>query len=47
MKSGALFWMIVFGISAAAFFVVAVVVTIKGFGDLRDLLRPSDEREPD
>ncbi|MCA1603247.1 MAG: hypothetical protein LC776_16960 [Acidobacteria bacterium] len=44
MKTGTLLWMIIFAISAAAFFIVAAIVTIKGFADLRDLLRPPDER---
>ncbi|HYN25068.1 MAG TPA: hypothetical protein VES69_08475 [Pyrinomonadaceae bacterium] len=44
MKTGTFFWMIIFAISAAAFFIVAAIVTIKGFSDLRDLLRPPDER---
>jgi hypothetical protein len=34
----ALFWLVVFGASAVLFFAIAVVVTIRGVGDLRDLL---------
>jgi hypothetical protein len=44
MRTGTLVWMIIFAISAATFFVVAAIVTIKGLGDLRDLLRPPDDR---
>lgn len=44
MTNGALFWLIVFAISAAVFFVVAAVVAFKGLSDLRGLLsRPDDK----
>lgn len=39
MTSGALFWIVVFGIFTACFFVVAAIVAVKGSYDLRDLLR--------
>jgi hypothetical protein len=43
MNSGAIFWTIVFALSAACFFIVAAIVTVKGSSDLRDLLRvPKD-----
>jgi hypothetical protein len=38
MTAGALFWLIVFGVSAILFFAVALVVTFRGLGDLRELL---------
>jgi hypothetical protein len=38
MNNGTLFWMIIFGVAALFFFGVAAVVTVKGFGDLKDLL---------
>ncbi len=42
MTDGALFWFIVLAVAALLFFGVALVVTIRGVGDLRDLLnRPS------
>ena len=44
MTSVALFWLIVFAISAAVFFIVAAVVAFKGFSDLRGLLRRSDNK---
>jgi hypothetical protein len=44
MNTGTLIWLIIFAISAATFFIVAGIVTIKGLSDLRDLLRPPDER---
>jgi hypothetical protein len=37
MTSGALFWFIVGGFFAALFFGIALVVTIRGIGELRDL----------
>ena len=44
MRTGTLIWLIIFAISAATFFIVAAVVAVKGIGDLRDLLRPPDDR---
>ena len=41
MTTGALIWLIVFGVSAVVFFLVALVVTILGLGDLRELLSGS------
>lgn len=41
MNTGTLLWIIIFAISATIFFVVAAVVAVKGFGDLRDLLGSS------
>jgi hypothetical protein len=38
MTSGAIFWLVVFGISAFLFFAVALVVMARGMADLRDLL---------
>ena len=45
MKTGALVWLIIFAISAATFFIIAAIVTVKGFSDLKDLLRPPAERD--
>ena len=39
MNSGALIWMIIFAACALCFFAVAAVVSVRGFGDLRELLR--------
>lgn len=47
MNTGTFVWLIIFAISAAVFFIVAGIVTIKGLGDLRDLLRAPDERHTD
>ncbi|MBF8295045.1 MAG: hypothetical protein HW389_1590 [Bacteroidetes bacterium] len=44
MTAGALFWLILFGIAALVFFGIALVVTIRGVGDLRDLLSSSEHR---
>ena len=40
MRTGILLWLSIFAISAATFFIVAAVVSVNGFSDLRDLLRP-------
>jgi len=47
MTAGALFWLLLFGIAALVFFGIAVVVTIRGVGDLRDLLKSSVRRIKD
>ena len=39
MNTSTLIWMIIFAASALCFFVVAAVVAIRGFGDLKELLR--------
>jgi hypothetical protein len=46
MTSGALIWLIIFGISAAGFFLIAAVVGYKGFADLQVLLRHSGRLSP-
>ena len=38
MNTGTLVWMIVFAASALCFFVVAAVVSVRGLGDLKELL---------
>lgn len=43
MTGGALFWMIVGVVSAAIFFGIALVVSFRGIGELRDLLRRTEE----
>jgi hypothetical protein len=51
MSGGALFWLIIFALATACFFVVAAIVAVKGSYDLKDLLRhtkaESDERRRD
>jgi hypothetical protein len=44
MTDGALFWLILFGIAALVFFGIALVVTIRGVSNLRDLLGSSGRR---
>ena len=39
MTTGAIVWMVIFGLSAACFFGVAVVVSVLGVRDVKDLLR--------
>ena len=45
MTTGAQFWLILFGIAALVFFGIALVVAIRGVGDLRDLLSSSRHRD--
>lgn len=47
MTDGALFWLILFGIAALVFFGIALVVTIRGFSDVRDLLSSTERRTKD
>lgn len=39
MNNGVIIWLIIFALSAVSFFVIAAIVTVKGFADLRALLR--------
>lgn len=41
MDNGAIIWLVIFAVSAAAFFVIAAIVAVKGFADLQNLLRHS------
>ena len=45
MNNGVTIWLIIFGLSAAAFFIIAFIVSVKGLDDLRDLLRHSSQRD--
>ena len=46
MTEGAFFWFVVCAASAAIFFGIAIVVTVRGVGELRDLLgRAERQRE--
>ncbi|MDQ3750579.1 MAG: hypothetical protein M3367_16415 [Acidobacteriota bacterium] len=45
MNSGVIIWLIIFALSAACFFVVAAIVTVKGLADLRALLRHSEPED--
>jgi len=44
MNNGVIIWLIIFALSAAGFFIIAVIVSINGFADLRSLLQHSDQR---
>ncbi len=46
MTPWTLFWCIVFGVATTLFFVTAVVITVNGARDLRDLLSGSDRTAP-
>ncbi len=39
MNTGTIVWLMIFAACALCFFVVAAVVSVKGFGDLKELLR--------
>ncbi len=45
MNNGVIIWLIIFALAAACFFVIAVIVSIKGFADLQDLLQHSKHRD--
>jgi hypothetical protein len=45
MTTGALFWLLLGGVAIAVFFGIALVVSIRGIGDLRDLLRSTGRKE--
>jgi hypothetical protein len=45
MTDGALVWIILFAISALLFFGTAVVITVIGIRDLRDLLQRSETKK--
>jgi hypothetical protein len=45
MNSIALFWIIIFIISTSVFFVIAAVVSVLGFKDLRELLSKSEKHK--
>ena len=44
MTAGALFWIFLFAVAALVFFGIALVVTIRGVSDLRELLGSSKGR---
>jgi hypothetical protein len=41
MTTGSIFWLFLFGLAALVFFGIALVVTIRGVSDVRDLLSSS------
>lgn len=47
MTTGALLWLLVTAISTATFFIVAAIVSVRGFHDLLDLLRVTRPRHGD
>ena len=44
MTTGAMFWLLLGGVAMVVFFGIALVVSIRGVGDLRDLLRSTGEK---
>ena len=47
MTTGIIVWLILFGIAALLFFGTAVVITVIGFQDLKDLLTHSRKKNTD
>jgi hypothetical protein len=47
MTTGAMFWLLLGGVAMAVFFGIALVVSIRGVGDLRDLLRSTGRKARD
>jgi len=51
MTAGVIIWLVIFAISAASFLLIAAVVTVRGFVDMRMLLgdgrNPEDKRDHD
>ena len=47
MNIAGIVWLVIFAIAAVTFFVVAAVVSVKGVGDLRHLLRGAQKRGGD
>jgi hypothetical protein len=45
MSSGTIFWLIILGLSSLLYFGIAIVVTIGGMADLRDLLQRGRSHE--
>ena len=46
MTTGALIWYIILGVAALVFFGIAIVVSILGVSDLRDLIASTRHRSP-
>lgn len=44
MNNGTVLWLIIFALSTLSFLVIALVVAVKGFADLRTLLQHSGQR---
>lgn len=44
MNNSVFIWIVIFAVAAIGFFVIAAVVAVKGFFDLRLLLRYSNHR---
>lgn len=45
MNNGVFIWIVIFAVSTISFFLIAAVVAIKGFFDLRLLLRNSNRKD--
>ena len=48
MNNGVPIWLVIFALAAAGFFLIALIVSVNGVADLKDLLQHSEQRgEPD
>jgi hypothetical protein len=45
MTTGAMFWLLLGGVAMTLFFGIALVVSIQGVGDLRDLVRSAGRKK--
>lgn len=45
MNNGVSVWLVIFALSATGFFIIALIVSVKGLADLRTLLRHSERRD--
>ena len=45
MNNGVIVWLVIFALAASIFFLIAAIVSIKGFADLQDLLQHSRHRD--
>jgi hypothetical protein len=45
MNNGVFIWIVIFAVSTVGFFLIAAVVAVKGFFDLRLLLRHSNRND--
>lgn len=47
MNEAALFWMIIFGVFAIIFFVIAAIVSVKGIAEIKELFNDPDLQNDD
>lgn len=47
MSSGVLIWMILFGFFAVIFFVIAGIISVKGIGDIKEIMNDPELKNHD